>query len=88
MNDQETEFLTVSELSSRLKFSRQTIYNMIFAKRFIKGEHYIKPSRKKILFMWPSVRSWLLEEKDEKYQGHVHNRPPAPKALPMSQIKI
>jgi predicted DNA-binding transcriptional regulator AlpA len=57
-NDLE-EYLTVAELSKRIKFSRQTIYNMISTKRFVKGLYYVKPSRKKVLFTWSSTRAWL-----------------------------
>ncbi|MGD0236996.1 MAG: hypothetical protein ABSC55_20985 [Syntrophorhabdales bacterium] len=53
------EYLTVAELSRRIKFSRQTIYNMISTKKFVKGLHYVKPSRKKVLFTWSNTRAWL-----------------------------
>jgi predicted DNA-binding transcriptional regulator AlpA len=53
------EFLTLPELTARIKFSQQTIYNMISSKRLIKGQHYLKPSRKKILFIWSAIRLWL-----------------------------
>ncbi|MGD0658962.1 MAG: hypothetical protein ABSD38_12925, partial [Syntrophorhabdales bacterium] len=35
------EFLTLPELTARIKFSQQTIYNMISSKRLIKGQHYL-----------------------------------------------
>ena len=52
-------YLTVKELSDKVKYSRQSIYNMIHKGVFIKGTHYIKPSRKKVLFLWTAVHAWL-----------------------------
>ena len=34
----EEEYLTVEELSKRIRFSKQTIYNMISLKKFIRGQ--------------------------------------------------
>jgi len=53
------EYLTVEELSKRIRFSKQTIYNMISSKKFVRGQHYLKPSRKKVLFLWSGIRKWL-----------------------------
>ena len=55
------EYLTVNELSNRIKFSRQSLYNLIHRKTFILGKHYLKPTPKKILFRWSSIRVWLGE---------------------------
>jgi|GEM_PF-3153766 len=57
------EYLTVAELAERIKFSRQTIYNMVSARRLVMGRHYFKPTRKKILFVWSAVKAWI--ERDE-----------------------
>ena len=53
------EYLTVEELSKKIKYSKRTLYNYINLNKFIKGVHYIKPSRKKILFIWPAIKEWL-----------------------------
>ena len=53
------EYLTVIELSERVKFARQTIYNLIYRKTFVLGKHYVKPSPKKILFKWSEIEKWL-----------------------------
>ena len=53
------EYLTVKELSLRIKFSKQTIYNLISNRVFVLGEHYLKPRPKKILFQWSKVKKWL-----------------------------
>lgn len=58
------QYLTVKELSGKIKFSQQTIYNMIHKGDFVKGRHYIKPRPKKVLFLWSAVSAWL-ESYDE-----------------------
>ena len=59
MEESKEEYLTVAELSERIKFSRQSIYNLILKKEFILQQHYLKPRRKKILFKWSAVKAWL-----------------------------
>ena len=49
------EYLTVNELSARIKFSRQTLYNLIYKGTFVIGKHYLKPSPKKVLFIWSEI---------------------------------
>ena len=53
------EYLTVDELSSKIKFSKQSLYNLIYKKTFIMGKHYFKPTPKKILFKWSEIQAWI-----------------------------
>lgn len=53
------KYLTVNELSRKIKFSRQTLYNLIYKGKFIIGKHYLKPSPKKILFKWSEIHEWM-----------------------------
>ena len=53
------EYLTVDELSAKIKYSKQSIYNLIYKKIFILGKHYFKPTQKKILFKWPEIQAWI-----------------------------
>jgi hypothetical protein len=55
------EYLTVKELSSRIKFSKQSLYNIIHKGGFILGKHYLKPTPKKILFKWSEIQIWMGE---------------------------
>jgi predicted DNA-binding transcriptional regulator AlpA len=55
------EYLTVSELSERIKYSKQTLYNLIYKGTFVLGKHYLKPSPKKILFKWSEIEIWVGE---------------------------
>lgn len=59
------EYLTVQEISDRIKFSKQSIYNLIYKKKFILGKHYLKPTPKKILFVWSEVEKWLRQMPSE-----------------------
>jgi excisionase family DNA binding protein len=53
------EYLTVKELSERIKLAKQTIYNMIHKKEFVLNKHYYKPKAKIILFKWSAIEKWL-----------------------------
>lgn len=53
------EYLSLEELCSRIKYKKQTIYNLIHRKVFVQGTHYLKPSAKKLLFKWSEIRAWL-----------------------------
>jgi len=53
------EYLTIKELSSRIKFSKQSLYNLIYKNAFILGKHYFKPTPKKILFKWSAIQAWI-----------------------------
>ena len=59
MEESNEEYLTVEELAGRIKFSRQSIYNLIFKREFILNEHYLKPRPKKILFKWSAIKAWM-----------------------------
>lgn len=56
MND---TYLTITELSKRIKYSKQSIYNLIYKKVFIQQEHYFKPTPKKLLFKWDAIKAWI-----------------------------
>lgn len=53
------EYLTVSELSQRIKYTEQSIYNLICSGTFKEGEHFFKPTAKKVLFKWQAVINWI-----------------------------
>jgi len=53
------DYFTVDELSSKIKYSKQSLYNLIYKKTFILGKHYFKPTPKKILFKWPAIQAWI-----------------------------
>jgi predicted DNA-binding transcriptional regulator AlpA len=53
------EYLTIDELSSRIKYTKQSLYNMVSKNIFILGKHYFKPTPKKILFKWSEIQAWI-----------------------------
>ena len=53
------EYLTVKELSEKIKFSKQSLYNLIHKGTFVLGKHYLKPTPKKVLFKWTEIRGWM-----------------------------
>jgi predicted DNA-binding transcriptional regulator AlpA len=55
------EYLTVNELSKKIKFSKQSLYNFIHRGTFVLGKHYLKPTPKKVLFKWSNIREWMGE---------------------------
>jgi hypothetical protein len=65
------EYLTVSELSARIKYSKQTLYYFIHTKKFILGVHYLKPTGKKILFIWSTVERWLSSSGADDNQNNI-----------------
>ena len=69
MNSPQEEYLTVAELSERIKFSKQTIYNLISQKVFEINKHFIKPRPKKILFIWAEVKAWLERSAEGRNEG-------------------
>jgi len=56
------ELITVDELCDRIKYKKQTIYNLIYKNKFVLGLHFFKPSPKKILFRWTKIMDWLGEK--------------------------
>ena len=92
------DYLTVNELSDRIKFSKQSIYNLIHNKRFVLKKHYLKPTPKKILFKWSAILEWMGDspQSDENPQSESPQQATEPanptssptQDKPKSQIKI
>ena len=57
------EYLTIEELSARLKLEPKTIRNKMAAGVFRKGIHYVSPHGLRPRFKWSAIVAWL-EEKD------------------------
>jgi hypothetical protein len=67
------EYLTTDELCGRIKYQKQTIYNLIHRKVFVAGKHFLKPTPKKILFKWSEIQTWIGEN-----SGVIHESAQAP----------
>jgi hypothetical protein len=64
------EYLTIEELSHRIKMAPGTIRNLIWKHEFEKNVHYIKPTSRKILFIWQAVEGWLHSDPASAQQHH------------------
>jgi len=53
------EYLTTQELSNRIKMAPGSIRNLVWKGVFREKVHYVKPSARKLLFVWSSVEQWL-----------------------------
>jgi hypothetical protein len=68
------EYLTTTELSQRIKMAPGTIRNLVWKKDFKENIHYVKPTPKKLLFLWSRVQEWLHHKSPEiisKSDGHL-----------------
>ena len=64
------EYLTIAELSSRLKLNPKTIKNKMANGTFRRGVHYFSPRGLRPRFKWSAVIAWLEEKEElEKQQG-------------------
>ena len=53
------EFLTTKELSTRIKMASGTIRNLVWKNEFQENIHYVKPTKRKLLFVWSAIEAWL-----------------------------
>lgn len=58
------EYLTTKQLSERIRYEEQTLYNLIHNRTLVLGKHYLKPSPKKLLFKWSEMKAWLGDAPD------------------------
>ncbi len=59
------KYYTLQEIVEITRFAKQTIYNKISSGKLQRGVHYIKPSRKKILFTQQAIE-FLLKDPTNK----------------------
>jgi hypothetical protein len=53
------EYLTTDELSDRIKMSQGTIRNLVWRNIFVENVHFVKPTPRKLLFVWSEIENWL-----------------------------
>lgn len=56
------EYLTTKELSERIKMAPGTIRNLIWKNKLKLKLHYIKPTPRKILFIWSRIKNDFLHD--------------------------
>lgn len=52
-------YLTVEELSERIKYDSRYIREHLKDRVFVEGVHYIRPFGRKILFVWEAVEAQM-----------------------------
>jgi hypothetical protein len=52
-------YLTTKELSKRIKMTPGTIRNLVWKKELRENVHYVKPTPRKILFVWSEIEAWM-----------------------------
>jgi hypothetical protein len=53
------EYLTTQELSSRIKMAPGSIRNLVWKNILKEGVHFVKPTSRKLLFVWSACENWL-----------------------------
>ena len=53
------EYLTTKELSARIKMAEGTIRNLVWKRVLRENIHYVKPTPRKLLFVWREIEAWL-----------------------------
>lgn len=81
------EYLSVVELSSRIKLAKQTIYNLIHRNVFILNRHYLKPTPKKILFKWSAVQDWMEGDQPSASGQNLNSETQRVENLPIQTTK-
>ena len=53
------KYLTTKELSTLIKMAPGTLRNLIWKQVLKEGVHYVRPTPRKVLFVWSAVEAWL-----------------------------
>ena len=53
------EYLTITELSGRIKMTPGSIRNLVWKGELVENVHYVKPTWRKLLFVWSAIEKWL-----------------------------
>ena len=63
------EYLTIAEISARLKIKPKTVKNKMAAGIFRKGVHYFSPQGLGPRFKWSAVVAWLEQVQDIRLEA-------------------
>jgi hypothetical protein len=65
------EYLTTEELSTRIKMAPGTLRNLVSRNELQVNIHYVKPTSRKLLFVWSAIEKWLYgKSADNSVQGN------------------
>jgi hypothetical protein len=68
------EYLTTIELSKRIKMAPGTIRNLMWKGDLKENTHYLKPTPRKVLFLWSAVEVWLHGGSSPVFGGYRKDR--------------
>lgn len=69
MTMKKEEYINVKELSQRIKMAQGTIRNMVCRGDFKLNIHYVKPTPRKVLFIWSAIEAWLYRTTNSPTQN-------------------
>ena len=65
------EYLRIREISDSIKMQTGTIRNLVWKHDLIENVHYVKPTSRKLLFVWSAIEKWLYgRPATNSVQGH------------------
>jgi len=68
------EYLTTKELSGRIKYKPGTLRNLIWKKVLLENVHFVRPTPRKILFVWSRIEAWLHSKDIIEPNNHGSNK--------------
>jgi hypothetical protein len=71
------EYLTIEELSARLKIKPKTIKNKMASGIFRRGEHYFAPKGLRPRFKWSAIVAWIEQCENIRPQAESDSIPMA-----------
>jgi len=73
------EYLTTNELSQRIKMKPGSIRNLINNGKLVLNIHYVKPTPRKLLFIWSAIEAWLYNPNWEPRSSATTASPKRPR---------
>lgn len=66
------EYLSLKELVALIPYQPQTIYNWIYTGVWQSGVHYFKPTPRKLIFHYPTIKRWVEGQNIAKGNKSTH----------------
>jgi hypothetical protein len=67
------QYLTTDELSQIIKMPPGSIRNLVWKNELKLNVHYVKPTSRKILFIWSAIEKWLWNGNESNSIKNVHS---------------
>lgn len=56
------KYLTTKELSKLIKMNPGSVRNLVYKNELKENIHFVRPTPRKILFVWSAIEAWLRGE--------------------------